>query len=992
MTEDKLDQILDATLAKHGVTAEPTASGSTGAAEPQDAAPEPPGDAIDQALDATLAKHGYVPRTERSGALATVIDAARDGLTFGLDKDVEALVRSEPTHEAARSAIQRRRDQEFKDNPGLYRLGYWPAMIAGSMVPTGWLGRGAKAAEYILPNANFVKMGAEGVGLGRITLEGAKAGAKTGALEGFGKADPSNHMKTVVGDFELSGTSALISRLAHGATDAGTSAVFGGATAYPAVKFGQYLAPAIEAAAGIGRNGSGDVARAIQREGQGDVVGKIKSAVLPADVGAVTTLPARTSEEAAERAAIALRELGGDAPTNAHVTAVRRAIEADPDWHRAFGPGLGSDRIGADTLNKKIRAAHGAYQQLDQAGTETILRDYGQALGGVNQGLVQKTDESARQAAAQALASRDRNLTPEMAQSLVDKAVDGYREKNQFPAQLHELVAVATGGEGRATHKLYKATANLEGDGTAQSAAQDWVHARQTTQGGRVNDTLQRHLGSGDVEAAIEAHEAAVRSANADYAPLLRRPELPEGMPTKREFELADNLGTRPDPEALFGGRVTPEARRAWLSDPKNAADYRAAHDQAEIWDRVEAARASGLTDAKAAKLLKERQGFDDANADLSASVQSVLDRYTARHAGKQTSLAKGVDAGVRTMERRNVQTFLEGDPHIVVPPEVEAMGDDAIGRYVERQMAKQFARDGKPGPKIAKPVQTLEEFLEARRDLWQEIESSKATGKATPLTKELRQLYDDVTKAASRTHPEWAKVNAARAAPEKLREAYELGAGINFNAARGKSLLDYTKQLRAFERMGEEQRAMFRMGLAGQLKSLIDRKTNTHNMAGPFQNERVQELLRRVLGPEEAGQIIDHFTRVGLATRTVQATKGSPTAPLLDMKSQMSSLAHLAHMVHSLNPIGIATGLLGHANEVMQRRRYDAVTELLTRNTDNPHHLLSGLDAIERATAGSDTAAVRLATEATANAPVAAQNRGLVPFITDNRNEAANE
>jgi len=919
-------------------------------------------------------------RVEHNPVL-TVLDAASDGLTFGLDKDVEALVRSEPTHEAARAAIQKRRDDAFKENPTLYRMGYWPAVIAGSMLPTGWLGRGAKAVELILPNANIAKMALPGATARTIVTEGAKAGAKTGALEGFGHADGDRPADSKDTAFQ-----SLMMRATRGTVDAGTSAVLGGGLAYPMTKFGNYVAPAIERAAGFGTPGAGDAARAFQREGQPDVVNKIKKAVLPADVGAVTALPARTTEDAAERAAVMLRELGGDAPTNAHVTAVRRAIEADPDWHRAFGPGSGSDRVGADTLNKKIRAAHGAFRQIDEAGTEAILRDYGQALGS---GQVQVPEASARQAAAQALAARDRTLTPEAAETLVNRAIDAYREKNAFPAQLHELVAVATGGEGRATHKLYKATANLEGDGTAQSLAQDWVHARQTTQGGRVNDTLQRHLGDGNVEAAIEAHEAAVRSANADYAPLMKRPDLPDGLPTKREFELAETLGSHPDPEALLGGRVTPEARQAWLSDPKNAADYRAATAQADVWDRVAAARASGMTDAKAAKLLKDRQAFDDANTNLSASVQEIIDKYTKRHAGKQTSLARGVDAGTRTLERRNIQTFLEGNPNLgPVPAEVEAMGEEAVGRWAERQIAKQFARDGKPGPKIAKPVQSLEEFSEARRDLWQEIEASKATGKPTPLTRELRQLYDDVTAAASRTHPEWAKVNAARAAPEKLREAYELGAGINFNAARGKSLLDYTKQLRAFERMGDEQKAMFRMGLAGQLKSLIDRKSSTHNMAGPFQNERVQELLRRVLGPDEAGQVIDHFTRVGLATRTAQATKGSPTAPLLDMKSDMSAIGRLANALQFANPLAIIGSGLQAADNVVQRRRYDAVTDILTRNTDNPHTLLEGLDAIERATANSQSQLVRTATDLTARAPVAFGNRVISPFVVDNNNE----
>jgi hypothetical protein len=251
--------------------------------------------------------------------------------------------------------------------------------------------------------------------------------------------------------------------------------------------------------------------------------------------------------------------------------------------------------------------------------------------------------------------------------------------------------------------------------------------------------------------------------------------------------------------------------------------------------------------------------GFvDDEGNVVSRGIQGVLDGVDAKFGdGVQTSVAKAVKSAVEPF--RTHQTHVGQEIEMPVRSAARLARDPETGNLVRQGGEQVFDQAGKPLTKIVKqgdvtevqPVYGLKHFLNAKQDLDQAIEASKAMGRATPLTAELTGVKAEIMDAARKSHPEWAQVNDTAAGAHALKRSYEAGLALPLRAASGKQAVDLAAKLNAIGKLkdGDERKTMFARGLMSQIKTKLESAGDTHDLAKFFTNPATRKLLGRVVG-----------------------------------------------------------------------------------------------------------------------------------------------
>jgi hypothetical protein len=524
--------------------------------------------------------------------------------------------------------------------------------------------------------------------------------------------------------------------------------------------------------------------------------------------------------------------------------------------------GREGDQNAVAAIRAEIFPTYGAYSSDDIMGA---IERYGSHIA------AGRNDRVARQRATIEFA-RKHGLTRRQAQPVVRSIIDRYHERNAFPLQLHEAAAVGTGGEGRATHKLYRVAANMEGaDDAVQSRSADWVRGRQETQGGRLRSFFERELGDGDLMAAINENRNRIGASNDLYRPAI-------------DAFNADNA----------------------------------------------------------------------AKARMSDELQNALDMWTMRMAGDQTDIGN---------ELRRVMKFFRRPADLRVPgpgtPTISQL--DEITRIAQQYpddpnafaaAARQVLDPLADAPRPANaPINALDEMINARRGVRQAREMSKKDRQSTPLTTVLNEFYRDISGVMERASPEWAQINRTRFSAQALKDAYDAGLGINLKAVGGKAAMKMAEGIRDFQGMNPERQAMFRRGIMTQLHGMISKEGGTRDLAKLFNSDLMRERLGMVIGEDVVTELDGIVRRMGIATRTHQATKGSHTAPLLDAKEKMAMMPRLASVIQMLgSPRQILEKTTDAASDHLTRQKMDEMMKLLTPSTDNPAEFVAAIRRIEAA------------------------------------------
>lgn len=254
--------------------------------------------------------------------------------------------------------------------------------------------------------------------------------------------------------------------------------------------------------------------------------------------------------------------------------------------------------------------------------------------------------------------------------------------------------------------------------------------------------------------------------------------------------------------------------------------------------------------------------------------------------------------------------------------------------------------------------------FLHQRRALAGAIESSRKEFRDTPTTHDLRDLKDTIDRqvrdiANDQSLPpetrqifgDWAEANDSRARLEGMRRAFQTGSGLNISAKGGTSLMNTEMALRRLDRMRPDEQDMFARGVMSQIKAKIDTGGDFHDVAKIFTNSRMRTVLTRMMGQDQADGFYQLVRRAALATRSARADKNSPTARIRDEKEAEMVLSKLRNAVEMLtSPKRAVSGAMDLADDIMFRRKNEAVMRILGANTDQPHQIIRTLRDINQA------------------------------------------
>jgi hypothetical protein len=467
-----------------------------------------------------------------------------------------------------------------------------------------------------------------------------------------------------------------------------------------------------------------------------------------------------------------------------------------------------------------------------------------------------------------------------------------YRNRNQVPSNLTELVALASGGEAPALQTTLRKLLNLGSEGGNRSSMLRELRERQGQIKGQMGEVLRRYLGNGDVGQAIAEHEANARNANALYP------------------QIFDSLRQLPDANDRISNALHPILDAALKRG--------AGPEQDEISSAVAAAARKFMNES-------EQQLASPSMQPLTSKITQTLKDDAGNVTGKvsrQVPLTE-VDANGRATTSR----FDMGS---------QATSLRASGDLESLLQRRRVLRDA---------VDTA--YRGGQKNLGHDLK-----GLHDQIDQALRGLGRENGDPFERSMAQWAAANDTRAMAGQLERTHQEALGLNLKATKGEGLANLERFYRRFQGMDGANQDMARRGIMGQFKAMLETGGDMHDAAKIFSNRRTREILSRVIGPEATEEFGGFVARSGLATNTFNMNKGSQTASILDSDKSSGWLENIASALWKGNPLR-AVGHMGEmAGDVLKRRKHDAMTQMLRSGTHDPAALERALEQIRTATA----------------------------------------
>ena len=222
-----------------------------------------------------------------------------------------------------------------------------------------------------------------------------------------------------------------------------------------------------------------------------------------------------------------------------------------------------------------------------------------------------------------------------------------------------------------------------------------------------------------------------------------------------------------------------------------------------------------------------------------------------------------------------------------------------------------------------------LNRFHHARMELDHEISMSlNPAGKPTPLTKFLTQFRNDVNDVMRKANKKWAAADDLFSGAKSAENILEAGREMSLKLGEASR-----EQLKFFDSLQPEQKALFRLGFARALKDRIaNSRTESAAVAGQFNTQATRDIVNHIMPKEAASSLLKSIGREAITTETAAgAFRGSRTAPLgQDIQAFMNS-AHLASDVARGNISGAMNRLGNQLALGIGQKQAGAVSRLAT-------------------------------------------------------------
>ncbi|WP_428413108.1 hypothetical protein [Pararhizobium sp.] len=285
------------------------------------------------------------------------------------------------------------------------------------------------------------------------------------------------------------------------------------------------------------------------------------------------------------------------------------------------------------------------------------------------------------------------------------------------------------------------------------------------------------------------------------------------------------------------------------------------------VMDRMGDLRANMLRRLQA--MSPDGRTIDDADQMLEGIAASASQEYRRVHNNPRLTnynrLWRGLSAALNTHLRR--LSGREGE-------QVEAM---------QRAMAEFFVTYP-DGSRSATP--TLQQLQDMRGALRGMIERARGPNPQRPtephIIQVLQPLYDDVTRVMQRASPRWAAVNQRWADLSIDRYARDLGESLSM-----KSGTKFRDQMREFNRLAPNAQDYVRIEFVQQLLDKIENAGSTHDLAKLFNKPHVFNMVRTILGRDNAMDFRRIIGQQQTATMSRNMLGNSRTQPRQAMMSE---------------------------------------------------------------------------------------------------------
>ena len=397
-----------------------------------------------------------------------------------------------------------------------------------------------------------------------------------------------------------------------------------------------------------------------------------------------------------------------------------------------------------------------------------------------------------------------------------------------------------------------------------------------------------------DVAATINVSQAAARKALNAFTEQNATP-----LSIVDRARLTSPAGGENTSWTLRAGMASPGEGRAIAAETLT---QRQMDQSGRIGDAAEKIVATGNPEARqAAMAAAERKAYGNAYAneqpfDLSPTLQAFAQRYEGRGTGIASQMTKAVENFSETLPGR---------------------------------------------PATYQPFKRLEHFQEAKADLDQQIAQSFVDGRATPLTKRLIELKNQLMDEVSTTNPSWRQANdtfAENAAARRLfGDAQSQGFRLTPDSRKELANLESLNKVAASRKAAPEARAsaqaqidMYRDGLAESIRNIVMNKSETGDHVAKLLTPAAQRIMQATLGKEDAAALIAVLRQEQAITGTYRGLGGSQTTPLREAIDELNGPALLSGAMDMMNPRALLSALVAKGSAKLSEARNNRMVPML--------------------------------------------------------------
>ena len=307
----------------------------------------------------------------------------------------------------------------------------------------------------------------------------------------------------------------------------------------------------------------------------------------------------------------------------------------------------------------------------------------------------------------------------------------------------------------------------------------------------------------------------------------------------------------------------------------------------------------------------------------------------------------------------------------------------DTVRNVIADMMTQVPVRNNSNGNVVTNqlvPPRNLEGFINARQNLSDAIETALGQNRRN-VASILTQLRNDLSAEVGRTNPAWLQANNlyrdGRAAQDMLEAGARMSTRLNARTREGLADFETAQTMqRAAERdlrnattqqardaaqtrldAANAQIDLFRVGLARSLSDMLNNKGMTHDLTAMLRLPSAQNVLRRVLGRDEANQFLRQVEAEHAMHQTFRSQFGSQTTPLKEAITEVNAAPDLISAWELWRPSKIAE----KTSEIISRsiaagRNREAMGHLTNENPMAQMDLLRAMSLIANARQGAMT------------------------------------